>query len=192
MATAVYGFATALVRLHAQGLPSISAQWGAWGAAGMVSNKPGLADHLAHLGLGLLRPQEGLYALSLMMRQAVTPAGASVLRKYSQSLSGIGCVHTAAHMPDCGFCEPWGRAGGGMAAVVASRLLWASLLVADRERSPFYAEHLHARQLSLRSRVARDVAMFQARLEAAAGRMGGQFVHYDSDASIWIVKVIGF
>ena len=31
-----------------------------------------------------------------------------------------------------------------MAAVVASRLLWASLLVAGRERSPFYAEHLHA------------------------------------------------
>lgn len=49
-----------------------------------------------------------------------------------------------------------------------------------------------ARQLSLRSRVARDVAAFQARLEAAAGRMGGQSVHYDPDASMWIVKVIGF
>ena len=62
--------------VHLQGLPICSAQWGAWGAAGMASDKPWLIARLARLGLGLLRPQEGLHALTLMVQQAVTPAGA--------------------------------------------------------------------------------------------------------------------
>ena len=46
--------------LRPQGLPTSSTQWGAWAGAGMVGQAPALAAHLARLGLGLLRPQEGL------------------------------------------------------------------------------------------------------------------------------------
>ncbi len=162
-------FSTASARIEIkpmrlQGLPSISAQRGAWGAAGMVSNKPGLADHLARLGLGLLRPQEGLHALSFMMRQAVTPAGASALRSprnQSQALTAytqLRTQRTNRPMPDLWALWACVCAGDGMAAVVASRLLWTTLLVAGRERSPFYAEHLHAQRAAVTLTSAQDSA----------------------------------
>ncbi len=71
---------TDTMSMHLQGLPSCSAQWGAWGAAGMASDKPWLIARLARLGLGLLRPQEGLHALALMMQLAATPVGAFAWR----------------------------------------------------------------------------------------------------------------
>ena len=48
------------------------------------------------------------------------------------------------------------------------------------------------RQLSPRSGSARDLAAFEAKLEAAAVSMGGRFVHYNPAAGAWIVKVPGF
>lgn len=61
----------------AQGLPTSSVQWGAWSGAGMVGQAPALVAHLARLGLGLLRPQEGLLALSGVLRGLDASTGIS-------------------------------------------------------------------------------------------------------------------
>ena len=125
-----------------QGLPNSSAQWGAWGAAGMASSRPWLAARLARLGLGLLRPQEGLRALTMMMQQAASPAGVSA--QHADAAYRMLVLLARAWLEcldlDCArVC-----AGGGVAVALASRLIWKKLLVAGRERSPFFAEHLHA------------------------------------------------
>ena len=45
-------------------------QWGAWGGAGMALRVPGFLERSARRGLGVLRPDAGLAALSHALRSA--------------------------------------------------------------------------------------------------------------------------
>lgn len=51
-----------------QGIAAHSMQWGAWGGAGMASN-PTLRARLERVGMGSIRPAQGLTALALALQQ---------------------------------------------------------------------------------------------------------------------------
>ena len=75
-----------------QGLPTSSVQWGAWAGAGMASQAPALASHLALRGVGLLLPQEGLSALRKMLQDQRPHSGA-----FPTALAFCLCRHKGTH-----------------------------------------------------------------------------------------------
>ena len=102
-----------------QGLPTSSMQWGAWAGAGMVGQAPALASHLAHLGMGLLLPQEGLSALRKVLQdQCAHPGALPPVNAATRVLT----MPFQLHMNEVGTCrahqgsDPCGPADMGQAA----------------------------------------------------------------------------
>ena len=112
-------------------------QWGAWAGAGMASQAPALASHLALRGIGLLLPQEGLSALRKVL-QDHRPHPGLIFSSTWRIVRAATRAHTAlSTMSDFGVCV-----GPTTAATFAARLIWDKLLVAGRQRSLFFTEHL--------------------------------------------------
>ena len=52
---------------RAQGVSGQSIQWGPWGGGGMADTDPGMATRMLKLGIGMLRPAEGVLAFSRIL-----------------------------------------------------------------------------------------------------------------------------
>ena len=50
------------------GVPATSVQWGAWAGAGMAARDAGTAARIQRMGLGLIKPSQGLSALACILR----------------------------------------------------------------------------------------------------------------------------
>ena len=87
-----FGYLLSSAPVTPQGLPTSSMQWGAWAGAGMASEAPALASHLALRGIGLLLPQEGLSALRKMLQDQQPRPGA-----FPTSLADCLCHNKGTH-----------------------------------------------------------------------------------------------
>ena len=71
-----------------QGIKSVSIQWGAWAGAGMAAHDNAILARLERVGLGAIRPAEGLAALQ-------------------QALSGVSCFKISLHkVSPCSIDSP--------------------------------------------------------------------------------------
>jgi malonyl CoA-acyl carrier protein transacylase len=60
---------------HAQGLPALSINWGAWSDIGAAAS-PQLAEQMRARGLGTIHPAEGIDILEFLLQQSTPQAGA--------------------------------------------------------------------------------------------------------------------
>ena len=60
----------AAASLSASGIPALSIQWGAWAGGGMAAGDAGTAARVERTGMALVKPENGLAALSAGVSQS--------------------------------------------------------------------------------------------------------------------------
>jgi hypothetical protein len=60
--------------VQASGRAASSVQWGAWGGSGMATRVAGFMDRMAHIGLGVLQPAQGLAVVARVLAAASRPS----------------------------------------------------------------------------------------------------------------------
>ncbi|PSC67708.1 non-ribosomal peptide [Micractinium conductrix] len=57
---------------QSQGAVGLSVQWGNWGGGGMATRSKGFADRMERMGLGIVRPSEGLRVMARLLHEVAS------------------------------------------------------------------------------------------------------------------------